>query len=25
VLVKIVFVPEQVFDQTPGPGAGKSL
>jgi hypothetical protein len=25
VLVKILFVPEQVFDQTPGPGAGKSL
>ncbi len=24
-LVKILFVPEQVFDQTPGPGAGKSL
>ncbi len=25
VLVKILFVPEQVFDQTPGPGAGRSL
>lgn len=24
-LVKIFFVPEQVFDQTPGPGAGKKL
>ena len=24
-LVKILFVPEQVFDQTPGPGAGRSL
>jgi pyridoxamine 5'-phosphate oxidase-like protein len=24
-LVKIVFAPEQVFDQTPGPGAGRSL
>ena len=24
-LVKILFVPEQVFDQTPGPGAGKKL
>lgn len=24
-LVKIFFVPEQVFDQTPGPGAGRSL
>ena len=25
VLVKILFVPEQVFDQTPGPGAGRRL
>ena len=25
VLVKILFAPEQVFDQTPGPGAGRSL
>ena len=25
VLVKILFQPEQVFDQTPGPGAGRSL
>ena len=25
VLVKIRFAPEQVFDQTPGPGAGRSL
>jgi hypothetical protein len=25
VLVKIFFAPEQVFDQTPGPGAGRSL
>ncbi|MGO9273267.1 MAG: pyridoxamine 5'-phosphate oxidase family protein [Terriglobia bacterium] len=25
VLAKILFVPEQVFDQTPGPGAGRSL
>jgi len=25
VLVKILFVPEQIFDQTPGPGAGRSL
>jgi hypothetical protein len=25
VLVKILFVPEQVFDQTPGPGAGRSV
>jgi len=25
VLVKIIFAPEQVFDQTPGPGAGRSL
>jgi len=25
VLVKIIFVPEQIFDQTPGPGAGRSL
>jgi hypothetical protein len=24
-LVKILFAPEQVFDQTPGPGAGKQL
>jgi len=24
-LVKIFFVPEQVFDQTPGPGAGRKL
>jgi hypothetical protein len=24
-LVKIFFAPEQVFDQTPGPGAGKKL
>ena len=24
-LVKIVFAPEQVFDQTPGPGAGRTL
>ncbi len=24
-LVKILFAPEQVFDQTPGPGAGRSL
>lgn len=24
-LVRITFVPEQVFDQTPGPGAGRSL
>lgn len=24
-LVKILFLPEQVFDQTPGPGAGKSV
>ena len=24
-LVKISFAPEQVFDQTPGPGAGKKL
>ena len=25
VLVKILFVPDQVFDQTPGPGAGRSI
>lgn len=25
VLVRILFVPEQVFDQTPGPGAGRRL
>ncbi len=25
VLVRILFVPRQVFDQTPGPGAGRSL
>ena len=25
VLVKILFVPEQIFDQTPGPGAGRSV
>lgn len=25
VMVKIVFLPEQVFDQTPGPGAGRNL
>ena len=25
VMVKVLFVPEQVFDQTPGPGAGRSL
>lgn len=25
VLVKILFAPEQIFDQTPGPGAGRSL
>ena len=25
VLVRILFVPEQVFDQTPGPGAGRGL
>jgi len=25
VLVKIRFVPERIFDQTPGPGAGRSL
>lgn len=25
VLVKIAFAPDQVFDQTPGPGAGRSL
>ncbi|HYL36402.1 MAG TPA: pyridoxamine 5'-phosphate oxidase family protein [Bryobacteraceae bacterium] len=25
VLVKIQFVPERLFDQTPGPGAGRSL
>jgi Pyridoxamine 5'-phosphate oxidase len=25
VLVKILFVPEEVFDQTPGPGAGKRV
>jgi Pyridoxamine 5'-phosphate oxidase len=24
-LVKVFFVPEQVFDQTPGPGAGRKL
>jgi hypothetical protein len=24
-LVKISFVPDQIFDQTPGPGAGKRL
>ena len=24
-LVKVLFAPEQIFDQTPGPGAGKSL
>jgi hypothetical protein len=24
-LVKITFVPEQIFDQTPGPGAGRRL
>jgi len=24
-LVKISFAPQQIFDQTPGPGAGKSL
>ncbi len=25
VLVRILFLPEQVFDQTPGPGAGRTL
>lgn len=25
VLVKILFMPDQVFDQTPGPGAGRKL
>lgn len=25
VLVKILLVPEQIFDQTPGPGAGRSV
>lgn len=25
ILVRILFVPRQVFDQTPGPGAGRSL
>ncbi len=25
VLVKILFAPEQIFDQAPGPGAGKKL
>ncbi len=25
VLVKILFVPEQIFDQTPGPGAGRRI
>jgi len=25
VLVKIIYAPEQVFDQTPGPGAGRIL
>jgi len=25
VLVKVFFVPEHVFDQTPGPGAGRRL
>ena len=25
VLIKIIFVPEHIFDQTPGPGAGRSL
>ncbi len=25
VLVKVFFAPQQIFDQTPGPGAGKSL
>ena len=25
VLVKILFVPEEVFDQTPGPGAGRRV
>jgi Pyridoxamine 5'-phosphate oxidase len=24
-LVKILFAPQQIFDQTPGPGAGRSL
>ncbi len=25
VLVKILFVPEEIFDQTPGPGAGREI
>jgi hypothetical protein len=24
-MVKVLFIPEQIFDQTPGPSAGRSL